>query len=29
MAGGRDVSAVGQALGGIPERVRELLAATS
>ena len=29
MAGGRDVSAVGQALGGIPSRVRELLAATS
>jgi alanyl-tRNA synthetase len=29
MAGGRDVSAVGRALGGIPARVRELLAATS
>ncbi|HEX6580991.1 MAG TPA: alanine--tRNA ligase [Actinomycetota bacterium] len=29
MAGGRDGAAVGRALGGIPARVRELLAATS
>ena len=27
MAGGRDVSAISQALGGIPARARELLSA--